>query len=102
MKPQDASPAAPPLGLTPGHRYQNAKQEITKEQLPFWGRTIYSNNWPYRDGAASDPNDPFGDIEDPSKQCLDINCYEPVAWDDGQVKSCQKKLGEDVLETVLY
>ena len=44
MKPQDAGPAAPPLGLTPGHRYQNAKQEITKEQLPFWRRTIYSNN----------------------------------------------------------
>jgi len=44
---------------------------------------------PNRDGAASDPNDPFGDIEDPSKQCLDINCYEPVAWDDGQEEVCR-------------
>ena len=51
---------------------------------------LLANLWKWRnrtnrDGAASDPNDPFGDIEDPSKQCLDINCYEPVVWDDGQV-----------------
>ena len=43
---QDAGPAAPPLGLTPGYRNQNAKQEITKEQLPFWRLTILANNQP--------------------------------------------------------
>ena len=91
---QDAGPAAPPLGLTSGNGYQNAKQEITQEQLPI----LANYNQPYRDGAPSDPNDPFGDIEDPSKQCLDINCYEPVAWDDGQVQNSRPSK-EDVFDT---
>ena len=53
----------------------------------------------FRDGAASDPNDPFGDIEDPSKQCLDINCYEPVVWDDGQVeRNCRGCLWHCVVQ----
>ena len=97
---QDARPAAPPIGLFSGQCYEDAKQVKPQPiKTLFWDEnllltvTIYlflANLWKWRnrtnrDGAASDPNDPFGDIEDPSKQCLDINCYEPVVWDDGQV-----------------
>ena len=28
---------------------------------------------------------PFEGIDDPSKQCLDIFCYEPIQWSDGKV-----------------
>ena len=34
---------------------------------------------------------PFEGIDDPSKQCLDIFCYEPITWSDDKKEVCRFK-----------
>lgn len=38
--------------------------------------------------VPSTPDFPFEGIEDPSKQCVDINCFGPVEWLDNQLEVC--------------